>query len=158
MASGNKEKVIGICIVVLVAIAVIVLFEDGAFRLAGNTSNKLPYSYVPSCATYNNCTSDPCPAGSYFNDSLNTCFLNYTCSSQNCGGVQPTLNNTNSTCTAGYKYYKGVCEPPTECKNGYAFYAKGTLSSTAVCALANACSNGYNLTFNQSINDFLCVR
>jgi hypothetical protein len=173
MASGNKEKIIGIGIVVLIVIAVAVLFESGAFRSSANAANKLPDSYVPSCATYNNCTSSPCPSGSYLNNSLGYCYWNYTAgepcpagavyqNNQNCQAEAPTLNVSGSSyCVAGYTYDKqnGFCEPLSGfCKSGYAFYAKGMLSSDPVCALANACGSGYNLTFNESINNFLCMR
>ena len=166
MASGNKEKVIGIGIVVLIVIAVAVLFETGAFRSSANAANKLPYSYVPSCATYNNCTLSACPTNSYFNASLGYCYWNYTTSSQNCPPGAVYQNNTNckaegGNCAAGYTYdeQNGLCEPlPGFCKSGYAFYAKGMLSSAPVCALADACGSGYNLTFNESINNFLCMR
>lgn len=164
MESSNRNKVIGIGIAVFVILAIVALLYMSMFESVSKT-NKLPYSYVPKCATSNNCTLSACPADSYFNSTLGYCYWNYINASQSCPPGAVYQNGTNcraegDTCVAGYTYDKqnGLCEPlPEFCNDGYTLYAKNSLSNLPECALSNACSNGYTLTFNQSMQNFLCI-
>ena len=167
MTSGKVGLIIGV-VVVVATIALIAAFEFGASS-ARNATSKLPYSYVPLCASHNNCTSSSCPEGSYFNSSLGYCYWNYSIgdqcppgavyqNNQNCHAEGAALN-ASDRCVAGYIYdeQNGLCEPsPQFCQRGY--FLSRTNNGTPECLLSSACSNGYNLTFNKSVNNFLCIR
>jgi hypothetical protein len=178
----NKKFVLGLTIS---AVAVILLVLFALPNLSHNQS-KLPLSFIPSCTTFNNCTESACPTGSYFNSSLGYCYWNQstncpagaiyqnnsnckaeiiqpqiattsicTSGNQNCGGGATT---TIDACVAGYTYDKqnGICEPlPEYCKTGFSLYQ---YNGKEECVSDNACLNGYNLVFNNSINGFICLR
>ncbi|MDE1871352.1 MAG: hypothetical protein KGI06_03870 [Candidatus Micrarchaeota archaeon] len=174
---GNKKLIFGLAVLIIaiIALAGFILFNQ-------KPANKLPLTFIPSCNSNNNCTESGCPATSYYNSSLGYCYWNASIYFSG-SGVRPNCppgavyqNNSNckaegsqlagalgvnnSNCAAGYVYDKqnGLCEPlPDSCTAGYSLFSQ---NGKEECVLSNACGNSgqYSLTFNTSINQFLCVR